>query len=207
LRAPPVPRLLELAASKAADSTTFDHAGDTLSEMRSSFVLADYERKGGVAKRMSPLATVSDCGALLQAAGFSLPTVDTDKVVVHYPDAWTLFHHLRAMGDSHAVLDRSASSQETLLAASAAYREMYGDAETGEIPATFQMIFLTGWAPHESMQKPMSPGSATVSLKDLSLPGVPGVLLPGEPPDEPPDEAPPQPFLTPSRRPGGPREE
>ena len=157
-------------------------------DRRSSFVLADYERKGGVAKRMSPLATVSDCGALLQAcmhthahtacmrtsarvhvrtphlnvasprlltllcltsphlaspcftlpyrtllhqaAGFSLPTVDTDKVVVHYPDAWTLFHHLRAMGDSHAVLDRSASSQETLLAASAAYREMYADTET-----------------------------------------------------------------------------
>ena len=133
--------------------------GDTLSEMRSSFVLADLERRGGVAQRMSPLATVSDCGALLQAAGFSLPTVDTDKLVVHYPDAWTLFHHLRAMGDSHAVLDRSASSQETLLASAAAYREMYGDAETGEIPATFQMIFLTGWAPHESMQKPLSPGS------------------------------------------------
>ena len=132
----------------------------------------------------SPYLTLPYRTLLRQAAGFSLPTVDTDKVVVHYPDAWTLFHHLRAMGDSHAVLDRSASSQETLLAASAAYREMYadtetnpspnpspsfnpspnpspdpdlnpdpnpnltltryGDAETGEIPATFQMIFLTG---------------------------------------------------------------
>ena len=78
------------------------------------------------------------------------------------------------------------------------------------MPATFQMIFLTGWAQHESMQKPLSPGSATVSLKDLSLPGEPGVLQPGEPPDPAPDPEPaagePQPFLTPSRRPGGPRE-
>ena len=81
-----------------------------------------------------------------------------------------------------------------------------------QVPATFQMIFLTGWAPHESMQKPLSPGSATVSLKDLSLPGVPGELLPGEPPDEPqlepqPGAGEPKPFLTPSRRPGGPRED
>ena len=133
--------------------------------------------------------------------------MDTDRLVVHYPDAWTLFHHLRAMGDSHAVLDRSASTQETLLAAAAAYREMYGDARSGDVPATFQMIFLTGWAQHESMQKPLSPGSATVSLKDLSLPGVPGVLLPGEPPDPEPAAGEPQPFLTPSRRPGGPRED
>ena len=129
--------------------------------------------------------------------------------------------------------ERAARTQETLLAAAAAYRAMYGDAHSGEVPATFpddlphisptspphlpappqvpatfQMIFLTGWAPHESMQKPLSPGSATVSLKDLSLPGVPGELLPGEPPDEPqPGAGEPKPFLTPSRRPGGPRED
>ena len=158
--------------------------GDTLQEMRSAFVLSDLERRGGVAQRMSPLATVSDCGALLQAAGFALPTVDTDRITVHYPDAWTLWHHLRAMGDSHAVLERSASSQPTMLAAAAAYRELYGD-EQGQVPATFQMIYLTGWAPHESMQQPLPRGSAAVSLKDLGLPGD-GGLLPGEPPDEPP---------------------
>ena len=121
-----------------------------------------------------------------QAAGFALPTVDTDRITVHYPDAWTLWHHLRAMGDSHAVLERSASSQPTMLAAAAAYRELYGD-EQGQVPATFQMIYLTGWAPHESMQQPLPRGSAAVSLKDLGLPGD-GGLLPGEPPDEPPRE-------------------
>ena len=87
------------------------------------------------------------------------------------------------------------SLQATLLGTAAAYREMYGDAESGEVPATFQMIYLPGWAPHESMQQPLSPGTASVSLKDLALPGT-GGLLPGEPPeempDEPQDETPPQ---------------
>ena len=155
--------------------------GDTLQEMRSAFVLADLERRGGVAQRMSPLATVADCGALLQAAGFALPTVDTDKIVVHYPDAWTLWHHLRSMGESHAVRSRAASDRDTMLAAAAAYSSLYGD-EDGQVPATFQMIYLTGWGPHESQARPAPRGSAGVSLKDLGLPGEQG-LLPGEPPD------------------------
>lgn len=158
--------------------------GDTLQEMRSALILADLERSGGVAQRMSPLATVADCGALMQAAGFALPTVDTDRIVIHYPDAWALWHHLRAMGETHSIYERSASSRTTMLAAAAAYRELYGDAE-GQVPATFQMIYLTGWGPHESQQRPLPRGSATVSLKDLGLPGQEG-LLPGEPPDEPP---------------------
>jgi len=127
--------------------------GDTLMEMRSAFVLADLERKGGVAQRMSPLCSVADAGALMQAAGFSLPTVDTEAVTIHYPDAWTLWHHLRAMGDSHATFGRANADQSTLLAAAAIYREVYGDAE-GNIPATFQVIYFAGWSPHESQMKP-----------------------------------------------------
>lgn len=90
--------------------------GDTLMEMRSSFVLADLERKGGVAQRMSPLCSLADAGALMQAAGFSIPTVDTEVVTIHYPNAWTLWHHLRAMGDSHATFARATADLNTLLA-------------------------------------------------------------------------------------------
>ena len=129
--------------------------GDTLQEMRSAFVLADLERRGGVAQRMSPLCSVADAGALMQSAGFSLPTVDTETITIHYPDAWTLWHHLRAMGESHATLGRATSDQSTLLATAAIYRELYGD-EEGNIPATFQLVYMAGWSPHESQPKPLA---------------------------------------------------
>ena len=141
--------------------------GETLAEMRSAFVLADLERRGGVAQRMSPLCSVADAGALLQAAGFALPTVDTEVVTVRYPDAWTLWHHLRAMGDSHAAINRACADRATLLAAASIYSEMYADAD-GSIPASFQIIYLTGWSPHESQQRPLARGSAEFSLKDLA---------------------------------------
>lgn len=146
--------------------------GETLAEMRSAFVLADLERKGGVAQRMSPLCSVADAGALLQAAGFALPTVDTEVLTVRYPDAWTLWNHLRGMGESHATVHRSHADLETLTAAAAIYQELYGDPEDGSIPATFQLIYLTGWSPHESQQRPLERGSAQLSLKDLNLPGL-----------------------------------
>ena len=180
--------------------------GETLAEMRSAFVLADLERRGGVAQRMSPMCSVADAGALMQAAGFALPTVDTEvrlasslcpppqrrsaqrrlmrshslvlirqrvlmcKVLtVRYPDAWTLWHHLRAMGESHATLNRAYADRDTLLAAAAIYAQEYGDAD-GTIPASFQLIYLTGWAPHDSQQRPLPRGSAQFSLQDLNLP-------------------------------------
>jgi NADH dehydrogenase [ubiquinone] 1 alpha subcomplex assembly factor 5 len=140
--------------------------GETLAEMRSAFVLADLERRGGVAQRMSPLCSVADAGALLQSAGFSLPTVDTEVITVRYPDAWTLWHHLRGMGDSHATVQRACADRSTLLAAAAIYAELYAEPD-GSIPASFQLIYLTGWSPHESQQRPLPRGSAQVSLKDL----------------------------------------
>ena len=146
--------------------------GETLAEMRSAFVLADLERRGGVAQRMSPLCSVADAGALLQAAGFALPTVDTEVLTVRYPDAWTLWNHLRGMGESHATVHRSQADRETMLAAAAIYQEMYGDPADGSIPASFQLIYLTGWSPHESQQRPLARGSAQLSLKDLNLPGL-----------------------------------
>lgn len=144
--------------------------GDTLAEMRSAFVLADLERRGGVAPHMSPLCSVADAGALLQAAGFALPAVDTEVITIRYPDAWTLWHHLRAMGESHSTLQRGTSERSTLLAAAAAYAEVYGDPADGSIPASFQIIYLTGWSPHDSQARPLPRGSANISLKDLNLP-------------------------------------
>ena len=142
--------------------------GETLTEMRSAFVLADLERAGGVAQRMSPLASVTDAGALLQASGFALPMVDTEIITITYPDAWTLWHHLRAAGDSQATAQRSAVTQSSLLAAASAYRECYGDAD-GNIQASFQVIYFIGWSPHESQQVPLQRGTASASLKDLGL--------------------------------------
>ena len=126
---------------------------------------------------MSPLCSVSDAGALLQASGFALPTVDTEVLTVRYPDAWTLWNHLRGMGESHATVHRSHADRKTLLAAAAIYQELYADPNDGSIPATFQVIYLTGWSPHESQQRPLERGSAQFSLKDLNLPDLPD--LPG----------------------------
>lgn len=100
-------------------------------------MLADLERRGGVSQHMSPLVSVADAGALLQASGLALPTVDTEIISIGYPDAWTLWHHLRCMGESNANLRRSASSLDNMLAAAATYKEVYGDAD-GNVPGTFQ---------------------------------------------------------------------
>lgn len=154
--------------------------GETLAEMRSSFVLADLERHGGVSQHMSPLASMADAGALLHAAGFALPTVDTEVIRVGYPDAWTLWHHLRAMGESNATLRRTPSNLATLLASAAIYRELYGD-EEGNIAATFQVIYMIGWGPSAADQpRPLPRGSGQVSLKELGLefPPLEGPPLP-----------------------------
>ena len=152
--------------------------GETLAEMRSSFVLADLERHGGVSQHMSPLVSVANAGALLQAAGFALPTVDTETISINYPDAWTLWHHLRAMGESRATLGRSPSSLATLLAAASAYRECYGHANSNTVPATFQVIYLIGWSPHDSQQRPLPRGAGkgmdSISLKELGLESLEG---------------------------------
>ncbi len=141
--------------------------GDTLTELRQALLQAEAEREGGVSPRVSPFADVQDCGALLQRAGFALPVVDTDRITATYPDAFALMRELRGMGETNALVQRDGGrlSRQTLLHAAARYQEMFAEPD-GRIPATFQIIYLTGWCPHESQQKPARRGSGQVHLAD-----------------------------------------
>ncbi len=121
--------------------------GETLQELRESFYSAEMAEYGGVSPHVSPMVGVADAGNLLSAAGFGLPTVDTDTFTVEYPDPWALFRHLRSMGESNAALGRQGGMRRRLLeAASRAYTKEYGLSD-GSIPATFQVIYMIGWAP------------------------------------------------------------
>jgi len=141
--------------------------GDTLRELRTSFYLADLERDGGVSPHVSPFAEVADCGMLLQQAGFSLPTVDTDTFHIEYPCPFTLMEHLQGMGEGNVALQRrSFVPKETFLATASMYQTMYGLSDES-IPATFQVNYMIGWSPHTSQQQPLNRGSGEVSLKDV----------------------------------------
>ena len=112
--------------------------GESLQELRSSLVLAEMERLGGVASHMSPLTRVRDCGDLLQRAGFALLTVDQETLNVRYPDMFTLIEHLQGMGETHAPMKPSHLSRDALLAANSIYKELYTD-EEGLLNCTIQV--------------------------------------------------------------------
>ena len=139
--------------------------GETLKELRSVLLEAEAEIEGGAGPRVSPFADVRDLGALLQRAGFALPVADVDEIAVSYPDAFKLMADLRGMGETNAVAARrkSFSRRSTLMRAAELYRARFADAE-GRIPATFHVIYLTAWAPHESQPRPLRPGSAQSRL-------------------------------------------
>jgi NADH dehydrogenase [ubiquinone] 1 alpha subcomplex assembly factor 5 len=141
--------------------------GDTLIELRRAFLEAEAETTGGTSPHTSPVADVADAGSLLQRAGFALPVVDTDTLTVTYADMFALMRDLRGMGEANSVAARSRNflRRDTLFAAAARYQELYAD-EDGRIPATFQIIWMTGWAPHEAQQQPLRPGSGTTRLAD-----------------------------------------
>ncbi|MGB0630139.1 MAG: methyltransferase domain-containing protein [Alphaproteobacteria bacterium] len=141
--------------------------GDTLIELRRAFLEAEAETTGGTSPHTSPVADIADAGALLQRAGFALPVIDTDTLTVTYSDMFALMRDLRGMGEANAVAARNKTflRRDTLFAAAARYRELYGDAD-GRIPATFQIIWLTGWAPADTQQQPLRPGSAGSRLAD-----------------------------------------
>ncbi|XP_022070148.2 arginine-hydroxylase NDUFAF5, mitochondrial [Acanthochromis polyacanthus] len=142
--------------------------GDTLYELRCSLQLAESEREGGFSAHVSPFTAVTDLGNLLGGAGFSLLTVDVDEVQVHYPGMMEVMTDLQGMGESNCAWNRrSLLHRDTMLAAAAVYREMYGN-QDGSVPATFEILYMIGWKPHESQAKPAKRGSATASFGDLS---------------------------------------
>jgi SAM-dependent methyltransferase len=141
--------------------------GDTLTELRQSFAAAEAECEGGVSPRVAPFADLRDVGALLQRAGFALPVTDVDRVVVRYDSAVALMQDLRSMGATNILVERrrTPTRRATLLRMAQIYGERFADPD-GRIRATFDVIWLSGWAPHESQQKPLKPGSAKASLEE-----------------------------------------
>jgi SAM-dependent methyltransferase len=139
--------------------------GDTLTELRQAFAAAEAELEGGVSPRVAPLADLRDIGALLQRAGFALPVTDVDRIVVRYDSAFALMQDLRRMGATNILVERrrTPARRATLLRMAQFYSERFADPD-GRIRATFEVIWLSGWAPHESQQKPLKPGSAKFSL-------------------------------------------
>eukprot|EP01126_Amoeba_proteus_P037728 TRINITY_DN3905_c0_g2_i1.p1 TRINITY_DN3905_c0_g2~~TRINITY_DN3905_c0_g2_i1.p1 ORF type:complete len:224 (-),score=45.40 TRINITY_DN3905_c0_g2_i1:167-838(-) len=140
----------------------------TLLELRNSLLMAEMERDGGVSPHISPFTRISDIGNLLDTAGFSLTTIDQETYKIEYENPFILMHDLRCMAESNADRNRkNYTSRDTLFAASAIYQTLYGDPVTRRVPATFQVIYMIGWVPHESQPKPKRRGSATVSFKDI----------------------------------------
>jgi SAM-dependent methyltransferase len=141
--------------------------GDSLTELRQSFAAAEAEREGGLSPRVAPLTDVRDLGALLQRTGFALPVIDSDRLVVRYDNAFGLMHDLRRMGATNVLVERRRVPlrRATLLRMAEIYAETFSDPD-GRIRATFDILWLSGWAPHESQQKPLRPGSAQASLAD-----------------------------------------
>ena len=141
--------------------------GDTLTELRQAFAAAEAELEGGVSPRVAPFADLRDVGALLQRAGFALPVTDIDRIVVRYDSAFGLMQDLRRMGATNALVERrhTPTRRATLLRMAQIYGERFADPD-GRIRATFEVIWLSGWTPHESQQKPLKPGSAKASLAE-----------------------------------------
>lgn len=141
--------------------------GDTLWELREALLRAEAEAEGGAGPRVSPFVDVRDAGDLLNRARFALPVADVDTVTVTYPDVFRLMADLRGMGETNAAKARrrTFTRRDTLMRAGAIYRELHGD-EEGRLPATFQIVSLTGWAPDASQPRPRRPGSATTRLAD-----------------------------------------
>ena len=146
--------------------------GRTLTELREAWLAAEAEMTGGASPRVAPFADVRDLGGLLQRAGFALPVVDSDTVTVTYETPLALMRDLKGMGASNMLADRSRvpATRGLLLRAAETYADRFG-LDGGRVPATFEILTLTAWAPHESQPQPLKPGSAKARLADAL--GVP----------------------------------
>lgn len=137
----------------------------TLAELREALIAAESGQTGGVSPRVMPFADVRDCGMLLQRAGFALPVVDAETYTVRYDHMFALMHDLRNMGMSNPLVARSRkpARKALFLRAAEIYAERFADPD-GRIRATFDILYMSGWKPHASQQKPLAPGSAKASL-------------------------------------------
>ena len=142
-------------------------AGDTLTELRQSWLAAEALMTGGVSPRVAPMISMRELGGLLQRAGLALPVADLDRTMVRYADAVALIHEIHALGFSNPLAGRSRTpvTRGLLGAAVNAYHSNFADAD-GRIRATLDVAWITGWAPHESQQQPLKPGSAKARLAD-----------------------------------------
>lgn len=145
----------------------------TLQELREVLLAAESEATGGASPRVIPFPDVRDVGALLQRGGFALPVTDRETYTVRYDSLFPLMRDLRAMGMANPLTGRSRRpmTRGILLRAAELYAERFSDPD-GRVRATFSVIYLSGWAPHESQQKPLKPGSAQVRLADVLKPSA-----------------------------------
>ncbi len=141
--------------------------GETLAGLRTALAQAESEISGGMAPRVLPMAEIRDLGAALQRAGLALPVADSLKQQVSYADMYALMRDLRAMGEANAMADRlRRPTRPAVFARAADIYARENPAQGGRVLARFELIFLAGWAPHESQQKPLRPGSAEISLTE-----------------------------------------
>jgi len=141
--------------------------GDTLTELRQAFAQAESEVDGGVSPRVAPFADLRQLGALLQRAGFALPVIDVERVTVRYDSAFDLMHDLRRMGATNPLMARRRVPlrRSTLMSMADIYARRFADTD-GRIRASFDIVWLSGWAPHPDQQQPLRPGSAKARLAE-----------------------------------------
>ncbi|KAA5598283.1 methyltransferase domain-containing protein [Blastochloris sulfoviridis] len=146
--------------------------GDSLTELRQAFMAAEAETAGGASPRVAPFAGVREMGALLQRAGFALPVADVDRLTVRYATPLALMAELRRMGAANPLAERRRAPlrRDTLARAVEIYAERFADPD-GRVRATFEIVWVSGWAPHDSQQTPLKPGSAQMRLADALAQG------------------------------------
>lgn len=141
--------------------------GDTLMELRQAFAAAESEMEGGLSPRVAPFADLRDLGSLIQRAGFALPVIDSDRIIVRYSSVFDLMRDLRRMGATNALVERRRMPlrRATLMRMAEIYSQRFADPDA-RVRSTFEIVWLSGWAPHASQQQPLKPGSAKQRLAD-----------------------------------------
>jgi len=166
-----LPRLMRQMASYLKPDGLFFAilcGGRTLQELRASLAAAEEEITGGISAHVAPMADIKDVGGLLQHASLAMPVADSEVITVTYSSIFKLMQDLRLMGEGNALKGRlnHLSRRDVFFRAAEIYQERYG-LEDGQIPASFELISLTGWKPDQSQPKPLRPGAATSSITDI----------------------------------------